>query len=162
MILLRRYSQRDSQLIMSFFQNKLYSLLPWGCHFFQHQGMICNSFGPMIIQHDQRSFWSFLQGWIFILEIQTRIFYQVLFLVLTLLPECIFPSGFLRLMGVLEILFCTNIDIDMVIWYIIFLQVWLRWFFKGIGYVQDKNNEAFFRCNFYYNSKVENARHRCI
>ena len=135
---------------------------PWGCHMFKHQGMIFNSCITIIIQYDHRSFWSFLQWWRLILVSHTRIFQQVLFLELTLFTECIIPSGFLRLMDVLAIFYCTNTDIDMVIWYRLFMQCWLNSILKGIVYFQDKNNEAFCKINWCDNTKGAYDRHMWI
>ena len=80
-----------------------------------------------------------------------RIFQRVLFLGLISLPECIIPYHFLRIIDVLEILFCTNPDIYMVNLDRLFMQGWVNGIMKGIGDFQDKNNEAFCRCNFYNN-----------
>ena len=90
--------------------------------------MICNSCRPTRIQHGQKSFWSFLQWRRLILGSYTRIFHQVFFLGLILFPECIAPSGFLRLMYILLILFCTIPGIDVVNLDRLFMQDRVKWY----------------------------------
>ena len=57
-------------------------------------------------------------------------FQQVLFLVFILFPEFIVPSGLLRLMDVLTILFCTIPGIFMVNLDIIFMQGRIKLYYE--------------------------------
>ena len=130
MVLLGSYGQRECQITSLVFQNKFYSLLPRGFNIFQQQIITCNSCRPTRRHHDHSSFWYFLQWWILILVSHTRIFQQVLFLVLNLFPECIIPSDFLMLMDVFAILFCTNTYIDKVQLDRLFLQGWVKFYLE--------------------------------
>ena len=128
MVLIGSYSQIESQISALLFQSESYSVLPRGCHMFQQRVIICNSCRPMRIHHYQKSSWSFLQWWIFILVSHTRIFQKVLFLGLVLLPEWIVPSNFFKIMDVLAILFCTIPFIDMINLDRLFMQDRVKWY----------------------------------
>ena len=65
---------------------------------------------------------------ILILVSHTRIFQHFLFLGLILLPECIIPYDFLRIIGVLDIFLCNDPYIDKVKLDRIFLQVLGKWY----------------------------------
>ena len=55
-------------------------------------------------------------------------FLTVFFLGMILFPECIIPYHFLKIMDILDILFFTNTDIDIINFDRLFLQVRLKWY----------------------------------
>ena len=64
---------KDYKIITSVFQNKSYSVFPWGYHMFQLKENIYNYCKSMRINHVQRNLWSSWLWWIYIWVIHTRI-----------------------------------------------------------------------------------------
>ena len=103
-LLVGAYNQIKCQIFAVISQRKSYFVFPLGCYLFKKK-IVCNSCRPISRQHGQSSFLSFLLRQRLILVSYTIIFHQVLFLGLILLPECIGPSDFLKLIYYSVVLF---------------------------------------------------------